>query len=65
MLAFAIFVVTLVLVIWQPKGLGIGWSAMGGALVALVFGVVQLSDVAGRHYMWQGSVMVKGAYCFL
>ena len=45
MLAFAIFVVTLVLVIWQPKGLGIGWSAMGGALVALVFGVVQLSDV--------------------
>ena len=45
MLAFAIFVVTLVLVIWQPKGLGIGWSAMGGALVALALGVVQLSDV--------------------
>ena len=45
MLAFAIFVVTLVLVIWQPKGLGIGWSAMGGALVALALGVVQPSDV--------------------
>src|SRR5690554_4010201 len=45
MLALAIFVVTLVLVIWQPRGLGIGWTALGGALVALLFGVVQWPDV--------------------
>jgi arsenical pump membrane protein len=44
-LAFAIFVATLVLVIWQPKGLGIGWSALGGAIVALLCGVIQLSDI--------------------
>ncbi|WP_294321588.1 arsenic transporter [uncultured Sphingomonas sp.] len=45
LLALAIFVVTIALVIWQPRGLGIGWSAMGGAAVALLVGVVSLSDV--------------------
>ena len=45
MLALAIFVVTLTLVIWQPRGLGIGWSALGGALVALLSGVVHWTDV--------------------
>ena len=45
LLAFAIFVGTITLVIWQPRGLGIGWSALGGAAVALLAGVVSLSDV--------------------
>jgi arsenical pump membrane protein len=45
LLAVLIFVATIGLVIWQPKGLGIGWSAMGGAVVALLAGVVTLSDV--------------------
>ncbi|WP_084579619.1 arsenic transporter [Sphingomonas azotifigens] len=45
LLATAIFLATITLVIWQPKGLGIGWSAMGGAALALLCGVVGLSDV--------------------
>ena len=45
LLVVLIFVATIALVIWQPKGLGIGWSALGGAAVALLVGVVSLSDV--------------------
>ena len=44
--ATLIFLFTLVLVIWQPRGLGIGWSASFGAALALVFGVVHLADIA-------------------
>ncbi|MFC0132955.1 arsenical efflux pump membrane protein ArsB [Massilia eurypsychrophila] len=45
LIAFLIFLATLVLVIWQPRGLGIGWSASAGAVVALLAGVIQASDI--------------------
>jgi len=56
LLPAAIFVATLVLVIWQPRGLGIGWSASAGAALALLAGVVQPSDiVAVWHIVWNAT----------
>ena len=43
--AIAVFVFTLILVIWQPKGLGVGWSAALGAIIALATGAVSLHDI--------------------
>src|SRR5699024_3823630 len=45
MIAISIFLVTLLFVIWQPRNLSIGWSACIGAIIALLFGVVDLQDV--------------------
>lgn len=50
MLALVLFLATLALVIWQPRGLGIGWSAMGGAALALLTGVISWADVP---VVWQ------------
>jgi arsenical pump membrane protein len=44
-LALIIFLLTLTFVIWQPRGLNIGWSASAGAILALLFQVVSLNDV--------------------
>lgn len=45
LLAGSLFLLTLVLVIWQPRGLSIGWSATIGAVLALGTGVIHFDDI--------------------
>ncbi|WP_276352119.1 arsenic transporter [Cohnella caldifontis] len=54
-LAVILFLLTLLFVIWQPRGLSIGWSACGGAVLALAAGVVTVQDV------WDVTQMVWNA----
>jgi arsenical pump membrane protein len=54
--ASLIFLVTLTFVVWQPRGLGIGWSASIGTLAALLAGVIQPSDIpVVWHIVWNAT----------
>ena len=56
LIASLIFLITIVLVIWQPKGLGVGWSASLGAVLALLTGVVSLGDIpVVWHIVWNAT----------
>jgi len=55
-LALLIFLLTITLVIWQPRGLGIGWSATLGAALALLTGVVHPGDIITVwHIVWNAT----------
>jgi arsenical pump membrane protein len=41
-----LFIGVVTLVIWQPRGISIGWPAAGGGVLAPALGVVTLADVA-------------------
>ncbi len=56
-LALAVFGLTLALVIFQPKGLGIGWGALIGAALALALGIIEWHDIAiVWHIVWDATL---------
>jgi len=60
-LAFSVFLITLAFIIWQPRGLQIGTSAVTGAIVALLLGVVSITDVISvTEIVWDATLSFIG-----
>jgi len=65
LLASTLFLITLIFIIWQPKGLQIGTTAIVGALVALTLGIVRVNDIwVVTDIVWDATLAFIGIIIF-